>query len=116
MAIDKEIWIRMVRGMEHAGYRKTVQIHKDISDKTQKKIVDKLSSMFPKDRYDWEWYTDYNGNLTLFTKEHEQETTAKPKHKQTNYGHNTSIYLDRISERFHRQVEKGLEKYGVLLE
>lgn len=116
MAIDKEIWIRMVRGMEHAGYRKTVQIHKDISEKTQKKIVDKLSNMFPKDRYEWKWYTDYNGNLTLFTKEHKQGEITQSNRKQINCEHNASIYLDRISERFHRQAEKGLGKYGVLLE
>ena len=106
MAVNKEIWIRMTRGMEHAGYRKAVQIHKNISEKAQKKIVDKLNDMFPKNRYEWKWYTDHNGNLTLFTKEYEQETIAK----------HSSIYLDRISERFHRQADKGLEKYGVLLE
>lgn len=116
MAIDKEIWIRVVRGMEHAGYRKTAHIHKNISEEAQKKIIDRLENMFPKNQYKWKWYTDHNGNLTLFTKEHEQETIAKSKRKQINYGHNTSIYLDRISERFHRQAEKGLEKYGVLLE
>ena len=116
MAVNKEIWIRMVRGMEHAGYRKTVQIHRDISEKTQKEVVDKLNDIFPKNRYEWKWYTDHKGNLTLFTKERKQEVIAQPKHTQVNHRHNVSIYLDRISERFHRQTEKGLEKYGVLLE
>ena len=116
MAVDKKVWIRIVRGMEHAGYRKAVQIHRDIGSRTQKKITDRLKSIFPKDRYKWKWYTDYNGNLALFIKEHEQETSAKLEHKQTNRGYNASTYLDRISERLHRQAEKGLEKYGMLLE
>lgn len=116
MAIDKETWIRMVRGMGHAGYRKTAQIHKDISDKAQKKIISKLNDMFPRDRYEWKWYTNYNGDLVLFTKEHEQETNTEPKRKQINCRHNTPIYLERINERFYRQAEKGLKKYGVSLE
>ena len=113
MTVDKEIWIRMIRGMEHAGYRKVAQIHRHTSDRAQNKIIDKLESMFPKDRYDWKWHTDHNGNLTLFTKECGQETITKPEHKQIKYD---SMYLDRIGERFRRQTEKGLEKYGILLE
>jgi len=116
MAVDKEIWIRMVRGMKHAGYRKAAQIHKDISDKVQKKIISKLNDMFPKDQYEWKWYTDYNGNLVLFIKEHKQKTNAKSKRKQINYGNNMPSYLDRINERFYRQAEKGLKKYGIPLE
>src|SRR5690606_39789232 len=87
MAVDKKVWIRIVRGMEHAGYRKAAQIHKDTSSRTQKKISDRLKSIFPKDRYKWKWYTDYNGNLALFIKEHEQETSAKLEHKQVNRGY-----------------------------
>ena len=115
MAVDREIWIRMVRGMKHAGYKKAAQIHKDISSVTQKKIINRLESMFPKNQYEWKWYTDYNGNLVLFTKEHKPKTDAT-KRKQINYGHNTPIYLDRINERLYRQAEKGLKKYGMLLE
>lgn len=115
MAVDKEIWIRMMKGMEHAGYRKTAHIHRCISEKAQKKIINKLENMFPKDRYDWKWYTDHNGNLALFTKEHEQKTITKPERKQIDCKYD-SIYLDRIGERFRRQAEKGLEKYGILLE
>lgn len=104
--MDREIWSRIERGMKLGGWKVAGRIHRDIPKNLRDNIVKDTESRYPQIAYEHKWYTDHNRYLVLFVKRSTKEDLVEME----------SEYNSNIIDRLKRQNEKGLEKYGILLE
>lgn len=99
--MDKELWKRIVKGMEKAGFKKVVEISPDIKRKREITILESIYGQYPSDRFERKWYTNHKGYKVLFVKE-------KPIMEE-------DPYRNAIIKRIDAQIDKGLKKYGTPL-
>lgn len=104
--MDKELWKRIVRGMEKAGFKKAVEVSPDIKRKRKIAIIESIYERYPSYRFEHKWYTDHKGYKILFVKE-------KPVMEWTDI--NNHPYRNTIIKRIDAQIDKGLKKYGTPL-
>jgi hypothetical protein len=95
---DWDVWNRIESGLKQAGFKKIATFLKGTSGTTRRKIYDRYGKHYEIERYD-----DPNFSRVYFIKKRE----AKLRRNE---------YYDAIVDRLTRQNEKGLKKYGYMLQ